>query len=192
MIGSIRLALARIRALFRRDPTIEEIREELSFHVEMRVDELVRRGLDPRSARRAALRRFGSPLLIQDRGYDVRGGGVLETIVQDVKYGARQLLRVPSFTLVAVLTLALGIGVSTALFSVIDAALLRPLPYPNPQELVMLDVAEVRPGGEQSRYAPSMADIRAWRALDASVAQAGMGRVSGFVPLIVEAARRSG
>lgn len=187
MIGSIRLAMARIRALFRRDPTIEEIREELSFHVEMRADEHVRRGLDPRLARRAALRRFGNPLLIQDRGYDVRGGGVLETILQDVKYGAKQLLRVPSFALVAVLTLALGIGVSTALFSVIDAALLRPLPYPNPEELVTLDVTEVRPGREQSRYAPSMADIRGWRALDTIVAHTGMGRVSGFVPLIVEA-----
>lgn len=186
MIGSIRLALARIRALFRRDPTIEEIREELQFHVEMRTDELVRRGVDARAARRAALRRFGNPLLIQDRGYDVRGGGVLETIVQDVRYGARHLLRAPTFTLAAVLTLALGIGVSTALFSVIDAALLRPLPYPNPEELVTLDVEEVRPGGPPRRFVPSMADIRAWRALDTIVAHAGMGRVSGFVPLIVE------
>jgi putative ABC transport system permease protein len=112
---------------------------------------------------------------------------VLETIVQDVKYGVRQLRRQPSFSIVAILTLALGMGVSTALFSVIDAALLRPLPYPNPEQLVTLDVEESRPGSEPSRYAPSVADIRAWRALTAVVSHAGMGRVSGFVPLIVEA-----
>jgi putative ABC transport system permease protein len=186
MVG-IRLALARIRALFRRDPTIDEIREELQFHLEMRTDELVKRGLDARSARQVALRRFGNPLLIQDRGYDVRGGGVLETIGQDAKYGLRQLGRNPSFSLLAVLTLALGLGVSTALFSVIDAALLRPLPYPNPEELITIDVEETRADGGVTRLAPSMADIRTWRTLTEVVANAGMGRVSGFVPMIVEA-----
>lgn len=111
----------------------------------------------------------------------------METIVQDVQYGLRQLRRAPSFSIVAILTLALGIGVSTALFSVIDAALLRPLPYPNPEELVTLDVEEPRAGGEPARLAPSIADVRAWRTLTSVVSHAGMGRVSGFVPLIVEA-----
>jgi putative ABC transport system permease protein len=111
---------------------------------------------------------------------------VLETIGQDVKYGLRQLRRDPSFSIVALLTLALGIGVSTALFSVIDAALLRPLPYPHPEELVTLVVEEARPGAEPSRYAPSIADLRAWRVLTTVVSNAGMGRVSGFTPLIVE------
>ena len=86
----------------------------------------------------------------------------MDTILQDVKYGVRQLGRRPSFSIVAVLTLALGIGVSAALFSVIDAALLRPLPYPHPEELVTLDVEERRAGGEPSQYAPSMTDIRTW------------------------------
>lgn len=183
---AIRLVLARLRALFRRDATTDEIHEELQFHVDMRTDEYARRGLDAGAARRAALRRFGNPAVIQDRGYDVRGGGVLETILQDVKYGSRQLRTNPSFSLVAVLTLALGIGVSTAMFSVIDSALLRPLPYPNPEQLVTIDVEETRPDGQTSRYGPSMADIRAWREVTGIVAQAGMGRVSGFVPLIVE------
>jgi putative ABC transport system permease protein len=111
---------------------------------------------------------------------------VPETILQDVKYGLRQLRQRPSFSIVAILTLALGIGVSTALFSVIDAALLRPLPYANPEELVTLHVEEARAGGEPSRYAPSMGDIRIWRMLTTVVSHAGMGRVSGFVPLIVE------
>ena len=110
----------------------------------------------------------------------------METMLQDVKYAVRQLRRQPSFSILAGLTLALGIGVSTALFSVIDAALLRPLPYPHPEQLVTIDVEETGQGGKPSQYAPSMADIRIWRTLTTIVSHAGMGRVSGFVPLIVD------
>ena len=184
-MGALRIAIARLRALFRRDATTDEIREELQFHVEMRTEELARKGLEPAAARQAAVRRFGNPAVIQDRGYDVRGGGVMETMLQDVKYTLRQLSRQPSFAILSVITLALGIGVSTALFSVIDAALLRPLPYPHPEELVTIDVEETTKD-KPSRIAPSMADIRAWRALDTIVSQAGMGRVAGFVPLVVD------
>ena len=70
----IRLAIARVRALFRHDATTDEIREELQFHVDMRADEYGRRGLDAQAARQLALRRFGNLAVIQDRGYDVRGG----------------------------------------------------------------------------------------------------------------------
>lgn len=183
---AIRIAIARMRALFRRNATADEIREELQFHVQMRTDEYVRGGLDSGAARQVALRRFGNPAVIQDRGYDIRGGGVVETILQDLRYGLRQLGVHPAFSIVAVLTLALGIGVSTALFSVIDAALLRPLPYPNPEQLVTLLVEEPSKAGDPHRWAPSMADIRTWRTLSAIVSHAGMGRVTGFVPLIVE------
>ena len=184
---AFRIALARLRALFRRDSTTDEIREELDFHVAMRADQYAREGLDAAAARQAALRRFGNVAVIQDRGYDVRGGGVMETILQDVKYSLRQLGHQPSFTILAGLTLALGIGVSTALFSVIDAALLRPLPYPHPEQLVTIDVEETSQTGTTSRFAPSMVDIRTWRTLPAILAQAGMGRVSsGFTPLIVD------
>ena len=144
-----------------------------------------RHGLDADAARRAALQRFGNLAVIQDRGYDVRGGGLMETIVQDVKYALRQLGRQPAFAILAGLTLALGIGVSTALFSVIDAALLRPLPYPHPEELVTIDVEEPMKG-KPSRYAPSMDDIRTWRGLNTILSHAGMGRVSGFVQLVVD------
>ena len=183
---ALRVTIARVRALFRRNVIADEIREELQFHVEMRAAELARGGIDAGDARREALRRFGNPAVIQDRGYDVRGGGVLETIVLDVKYGVRQLRRQPSFSVVAILTLALGLGVSTAFFAVIDAALLRPLPYPHPEQLVTLLVEEPRANGRPGHYAPSMLDIRAWRSLTV-VAQAGTGRVTGFAPLIVDA-----
>ncbi len=109
------------------------------------------------------------------------------TFVQDARYGLRQLRRHRSFAIVAILTLGLGIGVSTALLSVIDAALLRPLPYPSPEQLVTIDVEESRSTEKPSVYAPSVADIRAWRAVSSVVAHAGSGRVSGFLPLIVDA-----
>src|SRR6185295_2697063 len=104
-MGAIRIALARLRALFRRDATTDEIREELNFHVEMRTDEYARDGLEPRAARQAALRRFGNLAVIQDRGYDVRGGGVMEDVLPDVKYSVRQMAQQPSFALLAGLTL---------------------------------------------------------------------------------------
>jgi hypothetical protein len=119
---------------------------------------------------------------MRNRGYDMRGGGMLETIVQDLKYAFRQLRKQPSFSIVAIVTLALGIGVSTALFSVIDTALLRPLPYPNPEELVTLSVEEPDPSGRRARYDPSMTDIRRWRELTTVVAHAGMGRISRAHP----------
>ena len=184
---AFRIALARLRALFRRDSTTDEIREELDFHVAMRADEYAREGLDAAAARQAALRRFGNVAVIQDRGYDVRGGGVMETILQDVKYSLRQLGHQPSFSILAGLTLALGIGVSTALFSVIDAALLRPLPYPDPEQLVTVDVEETSKDGKPSRFSPSMIDIRIWQTLSTTITHAGMGRIrSGFAPQIVD------
>ena len=102
-----------------------------------------------------------------------------------VKCALRQLSRQPSFTMLATVTLALGIGVSTALFSVIDAALLRPLPYPAPEQLVTLLIEE-RHEGKPSQLAPSLEDIRAWRTLETVISHAGIGRVSGFRPLIVD------
>ncbi|HEX5474788.1 MAG TPA: ADOP family duplicated permease [Vicinamibacterales bacterium] len=107
------------------------------------------------------------------------------TTLQDLKYSLRQLRRQPSYSVIAILILALGIGLSTALFSVIDAAVLRPLPYPHPEQLVTLDIEEAREGNP-SRYAPSMSDVRRWRALSTVVSHAGTGRVHGFVPLIVD------
>src|SRR3954462_2587613 len=184
-MNPIRVGIARVRALFRRTVIADEIREELQFHLDMRAGDYARDGLDPREARHAALRRFGNPAVIQDRGYDVRGGGFLETMIQDVRYGVRQLRRQPSFSAIAILTLALGIGVSTALFSVIDAALLRPLPYSHPEQLVTLDVQESDSSGKSIRYAPSITDMRTWRTLSTIISHAGTGRVSGFVPLIV-------
>ena len=183
----LRHVLARLRALARRNVVADEIREEMLFHLQMRAEQYRRQGLGPDEARRSASRRFGSLALMQDRGYDVRGGGLLETVLLDVRYALRFLTRDRAFSVVAVLTLAVGIGVSTALFSLIDAALLRPLPYPQPERLV--DVSDPRESERQvaAGSAPSLADIRAWRESGRVFAHVGAGRLTGFQPKVVDA-----
>jgi len=158
---------ARLRGLFHRDAVAGEIREELEFHVRMRAEDYERTGTPPPLAIKQAQKRFGNLALWQDHGYDVRGGGFMETIVQDLKYGARLLIRQPGFSLVAILTLALGIGLTTAITSVIDAALLHPLPYPKPEELVHLTVSIPRPDRPTpSRYGLSALDVDTIRNTD--------------------------
>jgi putative ABC transport system permease protein len=127
---------ARLRGLLGRERVIGDIDKEFRSHVEMVTEENVRRGMRPDEARREALRSFGNVCAVRDAAYEVRGGGMLESILRDAKYGARSLAKNKGFTAVAVLTLALGIGANTAIFGVIDAVLLRPLPYPESERLV--------------------------------------------------------
>ncbi len=91
----------------------------------------------------------------------------MEVLIQDVRYAVRQLRRQRGTSIVQALTLALGIGASTAIFSVVDAAMLRPLPYPSPEQLVVVDVEITPPDGRPYRPTPSMADMRLWQQADA-------------------------
>jgi putative ABC transport system permease protein len=127
-----------LRTLFKIKRTEREMDRELRFHLEMEAEENVRRGMAPDEARLAALRSFGGVERFKEECRDVKRNRPLETLWQDTRFGARVLGRNPGFMLVAVLTLSLGIGANTAIFSVVYGVLLRPLPYQQGGQLVVL------------------------------------------------------
>src|SRR5262245_11405615 len=139
MMEWFNILMARLRALFRRESVLRDIEEELRVHVEMETETNINRGMPPDEARAAALKSFGNMGRNTERGYDIRGGGWLETLWQDLRYGMRMLLKSPAFMLAAIFSLAIGIGANTALYSVVNAVLWRPLPYPDAERLVQVN-----------------------------------------------------
>src|SRR6476660_10361627 len=116
--------LLRLRSLFRRQAVESEMDEELRFHFEKKVESLVRSGLGPAEAKRRARLEFGGMDQIKEEYRDARGVSFIETLLQDIRYGLRILGRTPVITSVAILSLALGIGANTAIFSLIDTVML--------------------------------------------------------------------
>jgi putative ABC transport system permease protein len=183
----------RFRSLFKRGRVEQELSDELRFHLEKLMEENVAKGMTPEEARYAALRELGGVEQIKEECRDMRQVNWIEDFLQDVRYGLRMLVKNPGFTAVAVVTLALGIGANTAVFSLLDTILLRPLPYRNPEQLVV--VSETVPQmGSDTEIGVAAGEYLDYRDHSRSFVQTAAYEAAGFnltgegTPLRVNAA----
>src|SRR5215475_8284113 len=151
----------RLLSLIRRGRNEREMEEEMRFHLEMQIEQNLAAGMAAEEAHYAARRQFGNQTWLKEASREMWSLNSIETLIQDFRFGARMLRKNPGFTTVAILTLALGIGANTAMFSAVDAVLIRPLPYVDAGRLVMIwdDTGQI---GE-SKFFSTPAEWHEWR-----------------------------
>jgi putative ABC transport system permease protein len=167
-VTTVRGAVERLLALVRRGRLERELEDEIVAHLELAERDAVARGLSPEEARHAARRRFGGIEQMKEEHRDRRSFRWMETLMSDLRYGLASLGRAPGFTAVVVSVLALGVGANVAMFSVVDAVLLKPLPFPQPDRIVRVWEAPL-PGVVNATSAPDFLD---WKRLANSVFKA--------------------
>ena len=155
------VATSRVIALFRPRRLDDDFEGEVAAHLDMLTEENTRRGMPRDEARRQAMLRFGGPVQIKEQQHEDRGLPFIETTLQDVRYGTRALRKSPAYSLVAIATLAIGIGAGTAVFSFVSAVLLRPLPYTAAGDLVQ--IFETNPLRRWTRNIAAPANYADWR-----------------------------
>src|SRR6185437_2173182 len=188
----LRALLLRWRSLFTRERRDYEFSDELESHLALHLEDNLRSGMNAEEARRQALIKLGGIEQTRERYREQSGLPLLETLLQDLRFGARMLRKNPGFAAIAVLTLALGIGANTAVFSVVDTVLLRPLPYRDPQQLVL--VTESMPLQQGTEMGTAAAEYLDYRDRNRSFSQVAGYESDGFnltgsgTPLRVNAA----
>jgi predicted permease len=178
-MSRLRMAGSRLLGFFRKRRGEENLDAELSAHLHLLTEENIRRGMSPKEARHAARREFGGLEQTKDAYRERRGLPFVDTLVQDVRYGLRTLMRSPGFTAVAVLTLALGIGANTAIFSVIHAVLLRSLSFPEANRLVLIWATNTTNG--ELHDVASYPDFEDWKAQSKSFANVAAFTTRGAI-----------
>ncbi len=138
-MSSLRVFWSRLRGLFLKRKLEDELADEIQSHLEMQIEDHLRQGMNPNEARHLALRKFGGVDQVKETYRERRSLPSVETFIRDLRYGLRMLRRSPGMTAVAILSLALGIGANTALFSAVDAVLLKTLPVEEPEQLVLFE-----------------------------------------------------
>ena len=179
----------RLRSLLRRSAVEGELDEELRFHLEQSVRRYVDAGLTREDATRRARIEFGGIERAKEECRDARGVRFIETLLQDVRFGLRMLRKNPGFTAIAVITLALGIGANTAIFSVVNTVLLRPLPYKDADRLVTVWGDNRSRGYDTDLVSPL--DFAVWRSQNRVFAEMGASTDVQYTLTAPESRRRS-